>query len=289
MSLQNLSSGVGPATAGRLKSRRRTSLRRLLGPAIGAVVALGTPAVAAAHGPVAPVATSYLAKIANVPAGLHAVIVDGYVRMWLRVPARDTLVVLDYRGAPYLRFTRAGVQVNRNSEMYYLNQTPSAWAVPSGLTRTTPPHWQPASAGNTYEWHDGRLQALASVAVAPGTSYVGRWTIPIDLNGRPTAISGGLWHTANPSIVWFWPLVVLFLCFWAAWRVRRRGCRPTRRGDPRCHGARRTVGGVPRTRTPWASRRVHLPDTSNSRWSSHSPRGNSNACCLHERAGLRPS
>lgn len=220
MRVQNLSSGAGPVTAGRLKSRRASPLRRLLGPAIGAVVMLANPAVAAAHGPVAPVATSYLAKIAAAPMGLGAIIVDGYVRMWLRVPARDTLVVLDYRGAPYLRFNRAGVQVNRNSEMYYLNQTPSAWAVPSGLTRTTRPHWQPASAGHDYEWHDGRLQALASVAIAPGTSYVGRWTIPIDLDGRPTAIAGGLWHVGNPSIVWWWPLAVLFLCFWAAWRVR---------------------------------------------------------------------
>ncbi len=148
-------------------------------------------------------------------------IVDGYVRIWLRVPASETLVVLDYRGAPYLRFTRAGVQVNRNSEMYYLNQTPSAWAVPSGISRTTPPHWLAASAGHDFEWHDGRLQALASVAVAAGRSFVGRWTIPVELDGRPTAISGGLWHAGNPSIVWFWPLAVLFLCFWAACRVRR--------------------------------------------------------------------
>lgn len=207
-------------TAGRPKSRRRLALRALLGPAIAAVVVLANPALAAAHGPVAPVATSYLAKIANAPGGLDAKVVDGYVRLWLRVPARDTLVVLDYRGAPYLRFNRAGVQVNQNSEMYYLNQTPSAWAVPTGLTRTTRPRWQPASAGHDYEWHDGRLQALASVAVAPGTSYVGRWSIPMDLDGRQTAISGGLWHAGNPSIVWFWPLAVLFLCFWAAWRVR---------------------------------------------------------------------
>jgi len=147
-------------------------------------------------------------------------VVDGYVRMWLRVPTSDTLVVLDYRGAPYLRFTRAGVQVNRNSEMYYLNQTPYAWAVPAGLTRTTPPHWLAVSGGHDYEWHDGRLQALASIALTPGRSYVGRWRIPIELNGRLDAITGGLWHANSPSIVWFWPLVVLLLCWLAAWRVR---------------------------------------------------------------------
>jgi hypothetical protein len=188
--------------------------------AVAAFALLVTPAVAAAHGPVAPVATSYRAEIRTLPAGLQAKIVDGYVRIWLRVPASDTLVVLDYRGAPYLRFTRAGVQVNANSEMAYLNQLPYALAVPPGLTRTTPPRWQAVSAGHDYEWHDGRLQALASIALAPGASYVGRWSVPIELNGRRTAIAGGLWHAESPSILWFWPFVVLLVCWLAAWRVR---------------------------------------------------------------------
>jgi hypothetical protein len=41
------------------------------------------------------------------------------------------------------------------------------------------------------------------------------------VDGRSTAISGGLWHAPAPSIVWFWPIVVLLLCVLAAWRVRR--------------------------------------------------------------------
>ncbi|MGH3744994.1 MAG: hypothetical protein ACRDTP_09065, partial [Mycobacteriales bacterium] len=88
--------------------------------------ALVLPGTASAHGPVAPVATGYLAKVRAAPAGFDAKIVDGYVRMWLRVPARETTVVLDYRGAPYLRFSPAVVAVNRHSEMFYLNMTPVA-------------------------------------------------------------------------------------------------------------------------------------------------------------------
>jgi hypothetical protein len=178
------------------------------------------PAVASAHGPVAPVATSYLARIGSVPAGLQAKVVDGYVRMWLRVPPRETVTVLDYRGAPYLRFSPAGVYVNQNSEMYYLNQTPVAETPPSGLTARTPPSWHLASGGHAYEWHDGRLQALASVALAPGAIYIGRWSIPLLVNGRRASIAGGLWHADNPSIVWFWPIVVLLAAVLAAWRVR---------------------------------------------------------------------
>jgi hypothetical protein len=39
--------------------------------------------------------------------------------MWLRVPGSATVVVVDYRGAPYLRFWPAGVEVNTNSSMFY--------------------------------------------------------------------------------------------------------------------------------------------------------------------------
>ncbi len=200
MSVQNVRTRATLAATRPLKSRRPIVVRAALGIAVGAIALLANPALAAAHGPVAPVATSYRAEIRSVPARLQAKVVDGYVRIWLRVPGSDRLVVLDYRGAPYLRFTRGGVQVNRNSEMYYLNQTPYAWAVPSGLTRTTRPHWLAVSGGHDYEWHDGRLQALASIALPPGTSYVGRWSIPIEVNGQRTAITGGLWHADSPSI-----------------------------------------------------------------------------------------
>ncbi len=185
------------------------------------VLVAARPQAAQAHGPVAPVATSFLARIDSTPAGLQAKVVDGDLRMWLRVPASETVVVLDYLGAPYLRFTQAGVAVNENSAMWYLNQTPVALSPPANLTRTTPPDWQHASGGHVYNWHDGRLGGLALVARAPGTSFVGVWRIPLLIDGRATAIAGGLWYAPDPSIAWFWPIAVILLCVVAAWRVRR--------------------------------------------------------------------
>jgi hypothetical protein len=92
----------------------------VLGVALATVGAF--PGSASAHGPVAPVALDYLARVASLPAGLDAKVVDGDQRMWLQVPAAQTVLVLDYAGAPYLRFSRAGIEVNQNSAMYYLNQ-----------------------------------------------------------------------------------------------------------------------------------------------------------------------
>jgi hypothetical protein len=69
--------------------------------ALGVIVAaLGLPATAAAHGPVDPPASSYLARVSQLPAGVTAKVIDGDQRLWLRVGPRRTVVVLDYQGAP---------------------------------------------------------------------------------------------------------------------------------------------------------------------------------------------
>lgn len=209
--------------AAKPKSMAGSRLRAAALTLVAACLALAAvPHVAAAHGPVAPIATSYLARIGQLPAGVEAKVVDGDQRLWLRVSTNETVVVLDYRGAPYLRFSRSGVAVNQNSAMYYFNQTP-AEVPPSGLGPGTPVKWSSASGGHEYSWHEGRLHALATVAISPGTAYVGRWSIPVRVNGRPTVIAGGLWHADDPSLVWFWPIIVLVACMLAVRRVNRPG------------------------------------------------------------------
>jgi hypothetical protein len=198
---------------------RRSAVGRLL--ALVFVLVGVFPSAASAHGPIAPIASSYLARVGQAPAGLDAQVIDGDQRMWLRVSHGLTVTVLDYRGAPYLRFSPTGIDVNQNSSMWYLNQTPVALTPPVNLTATTPPKWEPVSGGNTYNWHDGRLHALASVALAPGASFVGKWRVPLLVDGRRAAITGGLWHAEDPSIVWLWPIAVLLACVLAAWRVHR--------------------------------------------------------------------
>ena len=119
-----------------------------------------------------------------------------------------------------MRFTPDGVAVNHNSQEYYLSQVPVPAVPPIGLTRTTPPHWVTVSRGHSYSWREGRMHALATIALTPGQTYVGQWRIPIVVNGRRATIDGGLWHRGAPSIVWFWPVVVLLVCALAAWRLR---------------------------------------------------------------------
>jgi hypothetical protein len=182
---------------------------------------LALPAGAAADGPTSPIAVDYAARVGHEPAGVQAKIVDGYLQVWLHAARGHRVVVLDYRGAPWVRFDADGMSINRNSEMYYLSQTPIPATPPASLRRTTPPHWLPAGSDRAYMWRDGRLHALATIALAPGESYVGRWHVPLLVDGHDMRLTGGIWYRGAPSIVWFWPVLVLFTCALAGWRLRR--------------------------------------------------------------------
>ncbi|MGI8712853.1 MAG: hypothetical protein ACR2NR_06675 [Solirubrobacteraceae bacterium] len=187
---------------------------------VGLLTLLALPAGAQAHGPIDPSASSYQARVSQVPAGTHAQVVDGDLRMWMSASPKVTVEVLDYRGAPYLRFTGAGVSVNTASAMYYLNQVPVELP-PTNLDPRTPTRWQRVSRGHSYEWHDGRLHALASTVRAPGSDNLGRWSVPLRVGGAPTAISGALFYAPDPSPVWFWPIIVVAACMLAGLRLRR--------------------------------------------------------------------
>src|SRR5947209_675888 len=90
---------------------------RTAGTLIVIVAALGLPSTAAAHGPVDPAASSFLARLGHLPPGLTAKIIDGDQRLWLHVAPPRTVVVIDYQAAPYLRFSHDGVAVNTASAM----------------------------------------------------------------------------------------------------------------------------------------------------------------------------
>ena len=179
-----------------------------------------SPVSAAADGPVTPTATDYLARITSSPAGVKAKVVDGYLNLWMSVPGDEQVLVRDFEGAPWVRFDRAGVQVNHNSQEYYLSQVPVPAVPPKALSPTTPPRWVSVSSGHIYMWREGRMHALTAIAVAPGTTRVGSWNIAMTVAGRRAMLVGGLWYTGPPSIVWFWPIIVLLSCALAAWRVR---------------------------------------------------------------------
>jgi hypothetical protein len=178
---------------------------------LGAFAALA-PSRALAHaGLSAPVATSYLAKVAQTPPGIEAKVVDGDQRLWLRAAPSLTVVVTGLRGEPYLRFDPGGVWENQSSPTTYLNK-PRPQVPPRGAVPGAAPRWKRVSTGHTFQWHEDRLHSLAATARSGAARFVGTWNVPVTIAGKPARITGGLSYAPNPSILWFWPLIVLAVC-----------------------------------------------------------------------------
>jgi hypothetical protein len=217
-------SSIPAATSGRsisIPSGHRTSSTRfgrwrvrraLLALATALLVAALLPSVAAAHvGRTPPAATDYLARITTLPVGLTARIVDGDEAIWMRAKPSLTVIVTGLRGERYLRFSRAGVAVNTRSATWFLNRV-YPQVVPPGVTSATPPRWKTLTSGHSWTWPDGRLHTPALAAHPSGNAYLGRWVVPLVIDGRGTAIRGGLWQSTPASLLWFWPLLLLVVC-----------------------------------------------------------------------------
>ena len=178
------------------------------------------PSTASAHvGRVPPAATDYLARISSTPPGLVARIVDGDQAIWMRAEPALAAVVTGLRGEPYLRFSPAGVAVNTQSATWFLDRV-RPLVVPHGITPSTPPQWKLLTSRHSWTWHEGRLHTPALSAHPSGNTYVGRWVVPVEVDGRGTAIRGGLWQSAPASLLWFWPLLVVAACIPALLKLR---------------------------------------------------------------------
>jgi hypothetical protein len=97
------------------------------------------------------------------------------------------------------------VEVNTNSEAYYLNRDRFADApVPAGVDPKRPPVWKAVSKTGRFEWHDhrmhymgkGRPQQVSDPAVR---QKVFDWKVPVVVDGRKGSIDGTLMWTPRPE------------------------------------------------------------------------------------------
>jgi len=188
--------------------------------AIALLAAAILPSAASAHvGRVPPAAATDLARLSYAPPGLEVRILDGDQAIWMRARSALTVIVTGLRGERYLRFSPAGVAVNTRSATWFLNRV-YPQAVPRSDTLDTPPRWKPLTTRHSWTWHDGRLHTPALAAHPSGDAYLGRWVVPLVVDGRGTAIRGGLWQSKPVSLLWFWPLLVAAACIPALLKLR---------------------------------------------------------------------
>jgi hypothetical protein len=152
-------------------NRRRSFLLVVL-------LALAAPPAANAHLRSGVLAVDYRADVLEAPRGVTARIYQSDLA--LRLSAGTTVrnvVVLGYRGEPFIRIGRAGAIVSKAS----LTAAGSRVSV----------------RGRSVVWHDARMRGLA-----PGVERR-RWTIPLIVDGRRTRLAGELSRVHAPT-AWPW-------------------------------------------------------------------------------------
>jgi hypothetical protein len=175
--------------------------------------ALATPAVASAHSRAATVALDYRLPLDPGVKHLHGVtasVLDGDRSLKLTAAPGVRLVVLGDLGEPMLRFGN-GVWVNQGSPTAEANR----------LVVNARKGWHRVAGGRSFSWHEHRLSPppFASGAYGP----VARWSVPVLVDGRRTAVSGSFWRVRRPpGWAWLAATVVAAAAAVAVLRQRRR-------------------------------------------------------------------
>jgi hypothetical protein len=212
-------------------------------------VALVLVPAAAPHGPEAP-GTGYIASVAGLDPlvlGVSVNVVGGDARLRLSNYSGKTVVVLGYRGEPFLRFGRNGVYENMRSPSVYLSRTryPIASSVPPSASASSAARWRKIAPGSSYTWFDHRIH-WTQKDPPPGVQkeprriqLIFRWRVPALADGKRFVVSGQLGFAPSPTqpgsgIPWLVGAVVLSsvlaLAGLAALGLRAR--RPAGSGGP---------------------------------------------------------
>ena len=166
-----------------------------------AAVALAAPGAALAHQG----SPNYLSQVRGVSpsvSGLTVEVLNRDDRLLLHNTSDRTVIVEGYSDEPYARVRADGtVEVNTNSEAYYLNADRFANArIPAGVDPKRPPAWKPLSRTGRFEWHDHRMHYMGKgrpkqVSDPAVRQKVFDWKVPLEIDGRRGAIAGELFWT----------------------------------------------------------------------------------------------
>jgi hypothetical protein len=167
---------------------------------------LVAPGTAAAHSRTPTVALDYRLQLSpRLPAGVHALVIDGDRALRVSVDPGTTAVVRGLLGEGVLRFDANGVWVNAAS--------PTAAA-----DKLVPAHasgWVRVSHGRTLTWHDHRL---APPPLRPGAQAP--WALELVVDGKPAQLTGTFTRVARPAL-WPWLAAAALVSVFVAELVRK--------------------------------------------------------------------
>lgn len=171
------------------------------------------PASAAgAHGTSGPPASNFTTELGvqGLGPGVTIRLGSDHESLVVEVSGNHRVTISGYGGEPYLRVDRRGVFENRSSPAVALNRS----RIPAGIARgvSQNPSWRRLSSGSVVRWHDHRTHWMGGatpdvVRRDPDHHHViDRWTIPVRVDGRVTAITGRLRWSPPPSAWPWWTL-----------------------------------------------------------------------------------
>lgn len=178
-----------------------------MSPRVGAILVMAgaavlvAPAPAQAHVGGGRFATDYEARIRGlVPAlaGVGAAIRAGDQQLEVSVTPPHVVIVLGIAGEPFLRFSSAGVEVNRASPTATASRLVSPANAEPRLHR---PAWRRLSSGHTLAWHENRLRPLTvKGARIAGSQAVAQWGVPMLVDGTSAVLRGTEWYAPAPPL-----------------------------------------------------------------------------------------
>jgi hypothetical protein len=171
-------------------------MRRAL--ALGVAVALLAASAAQAHQG-NPNYRSVVTSVSPAVKGVDVSVLNFDDRLLLHNTSGKDVTIYDYQDPPkpYAQLLADGtVQVNTNSEAYYLNEDRlGETAVPAGLGAE--PKWKQLSKSSRFEWHDHRAHWMGksdppNLKDKNVKTKIDDWTVPIEVAGTKGTIAGTL-------------------------------------------------------------------------------------------------
>jgi hypothetical protein len=169
---------------------------RTIACALAAAALLLGPSTALAHQG-NPHYRSVVQSITPATKGVSVTVLDYDDRLALHNTSGKDVLILDYQNKPYARVLANGtVQVNTNSEAYYLNQDRlGTITVPKGLGSS--PAWKLESRSGRFEWHDHRSHWMGTsdppqLKDKSRRTFIDDWSVPIEIGGAKGQIAGTL-------------------------------------------------------------------------------------------------
>jgi hypothetical protein len=170
-------------------------LRTLVYAAAVVALLIGAPVALAHQGN--PHYRSVVTSVTPALKGVDVSVLNFDDRLLLHNTSGKDITILDYQSKPYAQLLADGtVQVNTNSEAYYLNEDRlGETSVPKNLG--TEPKWTQLSRSSRFEWHDHRAHWMGK-ADPPGLkdksvkTKIDNWTVPIEVADQKGTIAGTL-------------------------------------------------------------------------------------------------